>query len=32
MSSTTVSLEISDPYAQALMSLAQDQNLEDQLW
>jgi F-type H+-transporting ATPase subunit delta len=30
MSSTTVSLEISDPYAQALMSLAQDQNLEDQ--
>lgn len=29
MSSTTVSLEIADPYAQALMSLAQDQNLED---
>jgi len=30
MSATTISLEISDPYAQALMSLAQDQNLEDQ--
>jgi len=29
MSSTTVSLEIADPYAQALMSLAQDQTLED---
>jgi len=29
MSSTTVSLEIADPSAQALMSLAQDQNLED---
>ena len=29
MSSTTVSLEIADPYAQALMSLAQDQELED---
>lgn len=29
MSSTTVSLEIADPYAQALMSIAQDQNLED---
>ncbi len=29
MSSTTVSLEIADPYAQALMSLAQDQGLED---
>ncbi len=29
MSSTTVSLEIADPYAQALMSLAKDQQLED---
>jgi len=29
MSSTTVSLEIADPYAQALMSIAQDQHLED---
>lgn len=29
MSSTTVSLEIADPYAQALMSLAQEQGLED---
>ncbi|RZM82440.1 ATP synthase F1 subunit delta [Leptolyngbya iicbica] len=30
MSATTISLEIADPYAQALMALAQDQNLEDQ--
>ncbi|MEM6518672.1 MAG: ATP synthase F1 subunit delta [Cyanobacteria bacterium P01_D01_bin.71] len=29
MSSTTVSLEIADPYAQALMSLALEQQLED---
>ncbi|MEM9117023.1 MAG: ATP synthase F1 subunit delta [Cyanobacteria bacterium P01_F01_bin.56] len=29
MSSTTVSLEIADPYAQALMSLAKEQQLED---
>jgi F-type H+-transporting ATPase subunit delta len=29
MSSSTLSLEIADPYAQALMSLAQEQNLED---
>lgn len=31
MSSTTVSLEIADPYAQALMSLAKEQQIEDQL-
>ena len=30
MSATTISLEIADPYAQALMSLAQEQNLQDQ--
>lgn len=29
MSTTTMSLEIADPYAQALMSLAQEQKLED---
>lgn len=29
MSASTISLEIADPYAQALMSLAQEQNLED---
>jgi F-type H+-transporting ATPase subunit delta len=30
MSTTTLSLEVADPYAQALMSLAQEQKLEDQ--
>ncbi|MGF1457529.1 MAG: ATP synthase F1 subunit delta [Leptolyngbyaceae cyanobacterium] len=29
MSSTTLSLEVADPYAQALMSLAKEQGLED---
>lgn len=29
MSSSTIALEIADPYAQALMSLAQEQQLED---